>query len=134
MGEQICNPLTVLDIRLSSRDSLDVISINQQHLKATFEKIEDRFPVNTRAFHGNMGNPMGQQPIMKYQKIRGHGAKGPNLFLSLIFFSNHDTGYNSLFVDIQSTAAFINDLHDHLLISVISNGRLLLKEFTLRAP
>jgi hypothetical protein len=115
MREQIHNPLTIFDIGLFPWHRLDIAGFDQQDFEASFQKIKDWFPVDPGTLHGDARHPMGQQPTVKHQKVRGHFLEGPNLLLALLSLADDNTSRHRLFVNIQTTTSFVNDFHQRLL-------------------
>ena len=63
---QLLQPLRVVDIRLPTRDILDMPRIDQQDLDTTrLKNLEDRNPVNAGRLHRHGGDPQFDEPIGK---------------------------------------------------------------------
>jgi len=68
MREQIGDPYRILHIALSSRDVTDVHRVGKHQIEAALQHVPDRFPVDTRGFHGHVrttdaGQPVGRLPL-----------------------------------------------------------------------
>jgi hypothetical protein len=79
MLKQIGDPFCVADIRLASRNGLDVLRIHHQEHKNVREQVIDRFPIHSGRFHGHMRASGRPQPITKGEQVRGDGAKSADL-------------------------------------------------------
>jgi hypothetical protein len=64
---------------------------------------------------------MGQKPIVKHEKLKGHRPEGSNLFEKLAPFPNQYASHDNLFVNIQPAAPSVNNFH-HCLLSSLSPG------------
>src|SRR5215467_4069746 len=87
-----------------------------------FQNVPNRFPVNARAFHGNVGDTISCEPVCEFQQIPSHGAEAAQLLSSpcpLIW--RHPTSHDALVVNIQPTTSFINNTHAS---SPVSSSRL----------
>jgi hypothetical protein len=111
MTQQVGQPFTVSHIRLTTRHSLDVVSINEDDFDAAFEDIENRFPVNTGTLYRNVGAAFSDEPIRKAKQVIGHSREGTKLFLAML---DEASDYR-LGMDVEATATRIEDLHSKLL-------------------
>ncbi|GFP19137.1 hypothetical protein HKBW3S03_00641 [Candidatus Hakubella thermalkaliphila] len=124
IGEELGNPLAVLDISLAPGHGFNVGCIDQQYPKACLQEVKDGLPVDACTFHGYLPDPMSQKPVMKHKKIRGHDAEGADLLLHLGSFSDQDAGHHRLFVHIQACTATVHYFH-FLLLSRLAPGDVL---------
>ena len=61
---QVLNPLAVRDVTLSSRHTLQIVSVYEKHLEALrFQNLKDWNPKDTGRFHRHCVNPALLQPI-----------------------------------------------------------------------
>jgi len=77
--QQIGNPFRVFDIGLPPRHRFDMLGVYHEQRETIFQEIVDRFPVYPCAFHGHMGDFEVKQPLLEFQQVFGHRAKGPGL-------------------------------------------------------
>ena len=56
--EQLGDPLGVLDVGLAAGDLLDVLGVDQHHLEAALQQVEDRLPVDAGRFHGDVADAL----------------------------------------------------------------------------
>ena len=74
---ELAQPLTVLDIALAAGDVFDVAGVDEQHLDPPgLEDVVDRDPVDAGGFHGNTGDPTGDEPVGEALEVRGEGREG----------------------------------------------------------
>jgi hypothetical protein len=79
-----------------------------------FQKVPDRFPVDTRRLHSDVGNAACPQPISELEQVGRNGAEGANLLLRLTAAGWQDHARNyCLFVNVQAAATFMQDLHGY---------------------
>jgi len=81
MREQVRDPRAVLYIGLPARHRLDVPGIGQDHLEASFEKIEYRFPIHARGLHRHVRACRLRQPLGKPEQLGGRRAESLHLGL-----------------------------------------------------
>jgi hypothetical protein len=90
------------------------LSIKVGHTGLTNSKVPDRFPVDTRRLHSDMGNAACPQPISELEQVGRNGAEGANLLLRLTAAGWQDHARNyCLFVNVQAAATFMQDLHGY---------------------
>jgi hypothetical protein len=74
---------------------------------------KNRMPEHARAFHGDHSHTQFMQPIIEPQQITGHGRKGTCFFLEMpIGLRDQGGGHSRLLMDIDSSTAFIDHLHN----------------------
>ncbi len=112
MLQQVRNPFRIQDIGLATRQGLQVLRVDHQDFKLPFQKIEDGFPVHAGALHRQVRALSRHQPIAQGQKFLGHGSKRARFFVAFtVRIHDQQTGHDRLLMDVQSTAARINNLH-----------------------
>ncbi len=80
MAQQVGEPFTILNVRFVAGHRLHVLGVDQDDLKAAFQDVEDRSPIDAGAFHGHMGDLADWQPVgQRLQPSRG-GGEGAHLF------------------------------------------------------
>ncbi len=112
MVHQVGNPLRVTHIGLATRDRLDVLGVDHQQFKVSFQEVKNGLPIHPGRFHGDMGTASSGEPVLQEQQVLRDGAKGADLLVALpIGRQDDETSNDQLLVDVESTTAFIDDLH-----------------------
>lgn len=85
-----------------------MLSIYDGDLKfLEFQQVVDRFPINTRTFHRDMGASITFDPIGHLNQVIGHCPECSNL----LAFRSDDTGCDILLMYVKPTATIIDYLH-----------------------
>lgn len=93
-------PLGVAHVRLSSRQLLDQVGVDQYHVEVHGEDAPEGFPVDARALHGHAADTgLDQQVPQPVQFGSGHTELGLNFFSICFQYTRKDT----IFVYIKST-------------------------------
>ena len=77
--QQFCDPLAVLLVRLVTGHVLDMAGVHKKDGANILEDVVDRFPVDSRALHGNVCDPQTLQPGCQLVEILRESSKGPCL-------------------------------------------------------
>jgi hypothetical protein len=64
---QLRDPDAVLDVRLPPRHLRDLGGVGQHTRERVLEHVEDRFPVDPGALHGDVRDAIGAQPVPQRQ-------------------------------------------------------------------
>ena len=83
MLKQISNPLRIFHIRLATWNSFDMLSIDHQQFKMTFQDVVHGFSEHSSTLHCYMGDPECGEPFAHPKQISSHGTKGLTFFGSL---------------------------------------------------
>ncbi len=75
VGQQLGDPLGILDVRLAPGHGLDVLGVEQPDLERTFEEVEDRLPELPSACEADVGTAALGQPVGEAQELAGGRAK-----------------------------------------------------------
>jgi hypothetical protein len=67
MPQEFRNPLGILHIRFAAGDSLDMLGIDHKQFTMAFEQIIDWTPVDSRAFHSDVGTARILEPVGESQ-------------------------------------------------------------------
>src|SRR5712691_7300943 len=114
MAQQVGDPLAVLDVRLMPRNRLHVLGVDQNDLEAAFQDVQDGSPINARTFHGHMRHALAPQPVGQRQQSSGGGSEGAYLATHpATRRGEQQAGHHRFLVDIQSSAASIQDCQTH---------------------
>src|SRR5260221_1203081 len=112
MLQEVGNPLRITHIGLATRDRLDVLGVHHQQFKVSLQEVKNWLPIHARRFEGDMGTASSGEPVLQEQQFLRGGAKGADLLVPLpIGRQDNETSNDQLLVDVESTTAFIDDLH-----------------------
>jgi len=112
VAQQIGQPFRIADIGLAAGHGLHMLGVDDEHVELTFQQVIDRPPVDAGAFHHHMRAASLGQPIRQGQQVGCHGSEGSDGLVRLTRrIGNHQASYDRLLVDIQATAALIDDIH-----------------------
>jgi hypothetical protein len=110
--DELADPFGVGHVGLSSRHVAQVPGVEDPALGGFFEHVEHRLPINARRLHPDQGDPLGDQPVAQGQQVGGHGPERHGLLLAPTSFPRGaHTGDHGVFVDVESAAAFNDDVH-----------------------
>src|SRR5512140_3910325 len=116
MADQLSQPFTILDIGLPSRHVFDMLRIAHNELAGPFQDRIHRLPVDAGALHADLGTALRPEPVPQGHQITGVGGEGPNHLARFgIGSADEQTGRDGGLMDIQTTTAFQNRFHGHLL-------------------
>src|SRR6266516_85048 len=112
MSQPICNPLGIFLICLAPWNRFDMLSIDNQQLKVTFEHVINGFPEHSRTLHRHMSYSQTPQPVTHLGDLLRHRAERPPLFVSLATNRwSSRTGHHCPLMDVQARTPFIDHLH-----------------------
>src|SRR5690606_21977051 len=101
--QRLGQPAAVPLVRLVARNVLHMTRIDQKNLKVIPQYVENRLPVNTRALHGNVSDPVLLQPVPEFlQRARERAVTFCNRFYTFALNGRN----NALLVDVKPTAPF----------------------------
>jgi hypothetical protein len=75
VAQQLGDPLSILDIALSSRHRFHVGGVGDDQLEVALQQIIDRHPVVACGFHGHMGDLLLFEPLKHLHHLGRGGAK-----------------------------------------------------------
>ena len=109
--EQLGDPLGVLDVGLAAGDLLDVLGVDQDHLEAALQEVEDRLPVDARSIPWRRGvtpsassqSASASRSAVMVPKVRTCGAD------RAVGADAADAGDDGLLVDVQPGTAVMKD-------------------------
>jgi hypothetical protein len=81
MAQEISNPLAILNICFVSRNGVHMLGIDQQDLIMVFQQIENRAPIDARAFESHLFHLSLREPVVKLSEPIGRRCKGTDRFL-----------------------------------------------------
>ncbi len=68
MPQQVGDPLGILDVGLTTRNRLDVPSVDHQKGEVRLQQIVDGFPIDPGAFHGHVSDLVVLHPASQCQQ------------------------------------------------------------------
>src|SRR5258708_6753681 len=112
VAQEISNPLAILNICFVSRNGVHMLGIDQQDLITAFQQIENGTPIDARAFESHLFHMSLREPVVELSEPIGRRCKGTDRFLDgPLRLAQQPTSYDGFLVHIQTTTAFIHDLH-----------------------
>ena len=75
VGQQLGDPLGVLDVGLAARHLLDVRGIDHQDSEAALQQVVDRLPELAGALHRDVGDLQAEQPGDQVEQLGGGRAE-----------------------------------------------------------
>ena len=76
-GMKLLDPLAILNIRFTTGDIFEMMSIDEFDIKAAVIKdFKDGYPVDAGGFHGDGGDAAGREPIGELMEVGGKGGEG----------------------------------------------------------
>src|ERR671930_200215 len=118
VGEEVGDPGGVVDVGLAPRDVADVHGVGEDEFEAARQHVPDRLPVHPCGFHGDVGTPVGGEPIAQGEQLSGGGSEGLHLPGDLGPGPDAGAGDDAVLVHIQSGALGMNHVHAGLLRGV----------------
>ena len=108
--EDICDPFGIFFVGLLAPNCFHIFGVSKNNLARGFQCVVNRNPVFTRGFHANIFAVVFSKPGGTTTQVAG---KGREAFLLVgghtLVICSCDTGDNKVFVDIHSTANWINN-------------------------
>jgi hypothetical protein len=112
VAQQFGDPFGILHVRLAPRHRFDVLRIDHQEGEQALQEVIDGAPIDASAFHRHVRTAGRLQPVRQQQQLRRHRPERPDLFLRRLPLGTADqTRDYGFFMDIESTAAGIDDVH-----------------------
>jgi hypothetical protein len=103
---KLLQPLSIVDVGLSSRHVLYVPSVHQKDLKASsFENLEDRDPVHARGLHRDCLDSDTREPVRHLVEIATETSERPNRLVVLVAAHGNDMKCRS---NVQPRSVLIN--------------------------
>ena len=68
VGQQLGDPLGVLDVGLAPRDLPHVAGVDQRQVEPPLQQVPDRLPVDAGRLHRGVGDPLGGEPVGQLQE------------------------------------------------------------------
>jgi hypothetical protein len=116
MGEQLGQPGRVRHVGLAARHVLHLRRIGQHQGEVTIRQdMPDRFPVDPRGLHGDMGAAALGQPGGERQQSGGGGREGLHLHGDFASGREARAGHHAILVHVQTGATRVEDFHRFLL-------------------
>ncbi len=113
-GEQVCDPVRILDVALAPGDIANVHRICQGELDRAVEHVPHRLPVDARRFHRRMRATVGTEPIRQLQQSARRRRERLVVVLHRPPRRQPHTRDHRRRVDIQPRASLMQDFHHRL--------------------
>jgi hypothetical protein len=109
--QKVRDPGRVVDIAFAPGHVADMRRVSQDQLELTFEYVPYRLPVDPCRFHRHVRAARLPQPLPELEELRGRGCPAPHLAAHLTALSHPQTPHHRLFVNVQTSAALMDDFH-----------------------
>jgi len=91
---------------------MHMLGVDQEDLIPAFQQIENRTPIDARTFEGHLLHVPLREPVVKLSEPIGCRCKGSDRLLDGPLRPGQEpTAYNGFLMHIQTTTAFIHNLH-----------------------
>ena len=121
VAQQISEPFTLLHIRFVAWDRFHMLGVDQDHLKAAFQDVEDRSPIDAGTFHGDMGHLLAGEPLSHGLQAERGGGEGAHLTGYLARGGGeHQAGHDRFLMDIKPGASRVQNTHCHCSQTLLS--------------
>jgi hypothetical protein len=113
--EDISDPLGILGVGFLAADGFDVFGMSKDHFTGGFEDVVDGDPVFPCRLHTNILAIMLRKPLTQPAKVSCESGKStPMVSRNALVVGCRDTSDDEGFVDINSTADWVNDFECHI--------------------
>src|SRR5436190_14543906 len=116
MAQQVRKPLAILQVGLPSGHGLEMLCVDQSDIKLAFQYVPDRFPVHPSGFHPDVGDGVLGKPVGQLEQILRCCAEHSFVPVNPTPSGDCDACGHRVLMNVQSAAAFVNDLHSSLLL------------------
>jgi hypothetical protein len=111
--QQLRDPRTILDVGFPTRDLLDVGGIHQQAREGLLQRVEHGFPINARALHRHVRDPVRLEPVAQGQEFGGGRSECPHVLRPGLPRPRHAYARgDGVPMDVQPTASLDLPFHD----------------------
>src|SRR3954462_2139065 len=116
MREEIGEPGRVVHVRLAARHSLDRGRVGQGELALHLlaQHSPDRLPVHAGRLHPGVRDAVALQPRRQTLQVCGRGGKRLDVAHHARAFGDASAGHDTVLVDVEASAAGMQNLHGHL--------------------
>ena len=114
MGDQIADPLGVLDVGLAARDGFHVLGVQQPRLDPVggLQQVVQGLPAGAGGLHAHDGDPQLQQPVPQHKQVLRHRREGADLTVGSTAASRHAHGHFAVgLAEVGSRAPLVQHVH-----------------------